>query len=167
MKLRKSALTGHTRRGERIRLFFKECRVNRRLIFTLVVLFSVDQYALLFAQDEGHSGNSAVTHDRTNTHSIIGILLDPSGAAIAKAQVTLLGTDAQAITRTTSSMVGAFRLHNVAPGRYTLELHAEGFRDTRIDTTVTLSSRSSPIRIVMPISVQTGNITVVTGAACN
>ncbi len=95
-------------------------------------------------------------------HSVSGVLLDPSGAAIAKAQVTLVGDKAEILAQTSTDAVGAFRLDNIASGKYTLEFHAEGFRDVRVATAVT-TKRFSPIRIVMPISVETESVTVATG----
>lgn len=100
--------------------------------------------------------------DRTAAHPISGVLLDPSGAAIAKAQVTLLGNKSELLAQTTSDDVGAFHFDNVAPGRYTMECSAEGFRDTRTAVTVT-GKRITPLRIVMPISVETQTVTVATG----
>ena len=95
-------------------------------------------------------------------HSITGIVLDPSGAAIARAQVTLLGDNAKVLAQALTDAVGAFRLDNIALGRYTLEFHAEGFRDARISTAIT-AKRFTPIRVVMPISVETESVTVATG----
>src|ERR1700724_4649405 len=64
---------------------------------------------------------AASADDRAAAHSMSGVLLDPSGAAIAKAQVTLLGNKGELLTETTSDDVGAFHFDNVAPGRYTME----------------------------------------------
>jgi hypothetical protein len=100
--------------------------------------------------------------DRMAAHSISGILLDPSGAAIAKAQITLLGNKSELLAQTTSDAVGAFHFDNIAPGKYTLECSADGFRDTRIAATVA-GKRFTPLRIVMPISVETQTVTVATG----
>lgn len=105
---------------------------------------------------------SRATEERAATYSITGVLLDPSGAAIPKAQITLLGTGVEVLSRTTTDGVGAFRLDNIAPGKYTLESHAVGFRDARIAAVVT-RKRFSPIRMVMQISVATENVTVATG----
>lgn len=90
-----------------------------------------------------------------------GVLLDPSGAAIPKAQVTLTSINGEILRRTATDAQGAFRLDNLAPGKYSLKFHADGFRDTRIETTV--SAKHLPLRVVMPISVETETLTVATG----
>ncbi len=115
-------------------------------------------------QTPDHAPNSGfgVADDRAPAHSISGVLLDPSGAAIAQAQVCLIGNKGEILAQTATDSVGSFRLDNIAPGKYTLELQAEGFRDTRITATVT-GKRLSPIRVLMPISVETESVTVATG----
>ncbi len=99
--------------------------------------------------------------ERAPIRSLSGVVLDPSGAAIADAQVDLLGDKSQVIVRTSTDAVGAFRLDNIGPGKYTLEFHADGFRDTRVETAVS-AKRSPAVRVVMPISVETESVTVAT-----
>jgi hypothetical protein len=138
--------------------------LNRRLLISFALL-GVLCPLVIRAQQADPSPPTTATEERATANSITGILLDPSGAAIPKAQVTLLGTGTEAAHTTvqaTTDDVGAFRFDNVAPGKYTLQFHAEGFRDAHIATAVT-HKRFSPIRMVMQISVETENVTVATG----
>ena len=138
--------------------------MNRRLLISFALL-GVLCPLVIRAQQADPSPPTTATEERATANSITGILLDPSGAAIPKAQVTLLGTGTEAAHTTvqaTTDDVGAFRFDNVAPGKYTLQFHAEGFRDVHIATAVT-HKRFSPIRMVMQISVETENVTVATG----
>ena len=105
---------------------------------------------------------AATAEDRGSAHSVSGVLLDPSGAAIPKAQVTLLGAKGEILSRIATDAVGAFHFDNISPGKFTLEFHADGFRNTRISTLVS-AKRFVPLRVVMPISVESENITVATG----
>jgi hypothetical protein len=58
--------------------------------------------------------------------SIQGTVLDPSGALIPQAQVTI--TNANGFSRTlTSDSIGAFALPNFAAGSYTVSINAIGF----------------------------------------
>src|SRR6202140_1671760 len=136
-------------------IFFLNHRQSRLLLVTLGMALSLSVRAQV--TDGAASGD-----DRAAVHSISGILLDPSGAAIANAQVTLLGNKGEVLVQTTADDVGAFHFDNVAPGRYTMECSAEGFRDTRTAVTVA-GKRITPIRIVMQISVETQTVTVATG----
>jgi len=115
------------------------------------------------AQEAGPAATPARPADeRAPVSSITGVVLDPSGAAITNGDVTLVGAEAKVLARTTTDKVGAFRIDNIAPGKYTLEFHAEGFRDAHLAATVT-NKRFSPLRVVLQISVETENITVATG----
>jgi Carboxypeptidase regulatory-like domain len=138
--------------------------LNCRQLWILVALLSTVRFNLATAQTPAHApdSGSAIADDRAPTHSMSGVLLDPSGAAIAQAQLSLIGNKGEVIAQTTTDAVGYFRLDGIAPGKYILEFHAEGFRDTRIAATVT-GKRLSPLRIVMPISVETESVTVATG----
>jgi len=137
--------------------------LNRRLPYLLVVLLGFAQPSIVRAQGpDDHAEPGLPTEERAARHSITGVVLDPSGAAIAQAQVLLLGTGPEAVATTTTDAVGAFRLDDVAPGKYALNFHAEGFRDARISAVVS-AKRFAPMRVVLQILVQTENVTVATG----
>jgi hypothetical protein len=135
--------------------------LNRRL-FIFFVLLGVVWPLPGRGQDTSTSGRSS--DEGSGLRSITGVVLDPSGAAIALAHVSLLGEVAAgtALAQTTTDSVGAFRIDSVAPGKYTLEFLAEGFRGVRLATTVT-NKRLSPMRVVLQISAQTETVTVATG----
>jgi hypothetical protein len=138
--------------------------LNYRPLWMLVALVGVALPIAVLAQTPDHAPNSVSTSadDRASARSINGVLLDPSGAAIAQAQVTLIGNNGEVLGRAMTDAVGFFHLDSIAPGKYTLEFHAEGFRDTRVAAAVT-GKRFSPLRIVMAISVETETVTVATG----
>ncbi len=96
------------------------------------------------------------------SRGISGTLLDPSGAAIAKAQVSLLAADDKPRAQATTNNSGGFRFDSIAHGKYTLDIQAEGFRETRIQVSLT-SQRPAPIRVTMQIAVPNESITVSTG----
>jgi len=136
--------------------------LNRRLLYILVALLGLAASSVLQAQGPDPSANTRMAvDDRAGTRSITGVLLDPSGAAIAKAQV-MLGTGTEAVAQTQTDAVGAFHFDNLTPGKYTIDFHAEGFRDARLPVAVTIK-RFSPLRVVLQILVQTENVTVATG----
>jgi hypothetical protein len=94
--------------------------------------------------------------------AITGTLLDPSGAAIAKAHVSLLTPDDKPVAEATTDNSGSFRFEHIASGKYALALHAEGFRDARVNVNLT-AGRLSPIRVTMQIAVLSESVTVATG----
>src|SRR5579864_299000 len=101
-------------------------------------------------------GESAITR------SVSGVVLDPSGASIAGARVALRTTEPNTALETQTDATGAFRFENVRTGKYQLEVQADGFRTTQVQATI--SARRTPaFRVVLPILVQTENVTVATG----
>jgi hypothetical protein len=75
------------------------------------------------------------THLLAQSATVSGQVLDPSGAAIKGATVTLLRPSTKVKTSTTSDASGIFSLPPVAPGHYELTITAEGFepwKDTGI-----------------------------------
>jgi hypothetical protein len=91
-----------------------------------------------------------------------GTLLDPSGAAIAGAQVSLKNSDDTMVAQTTTDSSGTFRFDHVAPGNYRVEFRAEGFRDTRASVNLS-GKRQAPMRVTMQIAVLSETVTVATG----
>ena len=114
---------------------------------------------LLLAQEESSSPRPGA-----GTYSLIGVVLDPSGAAISKTQVSLRARNSQVISQTSTDQSGSFRFDNLAPEKYTLEFHADGFRDTSLAAEIT-PRRSPSIRAVLPINVQAETVTVATGVS--
>jgi hypothetical protein len=136
--------------------------LNRYFSWTLVVLIGLASSAVLKGQNsDGVSPGSE--NQQPAAHPLIGTVFDPTGAAIAQAQVTLLDSQDTHVTQATTDAVGRFRFPNIAQGKYSLAVHAEGFRDFRV--AVTISSKRSPaLRVTMQILVQTENVVVATGS---
>lgn len=137
--------------------------MKRFSILHFVLLVSLLGPVMGWAQGPASASSSTAAEAQgTSTQSISGTVFDPSGAAIANARVRVLGAGNEAITETTTSAVGGFHFENLPPGRYTLDCHAEGFRDLQLAATVG-AKRSMPFRVVMQILVQTENVVVATG----
>jgi len=60
---------------------------------------------------------------------VSGVVTDPTGAAIAGAQVTMTETDKRASRSTTTDPSGYYVLPNLPVGPYVLEIKANGFKD--------------------------------------
>jgi hypothetical protein len=81
------------------------------------------------------------------------MVLDPSGAAIAGADVILLSGDGKELSRITSDQDGSFQFEKLAAGTYKIQAQAAGFRDTIVE--LKRGSRAtSPLRVVLPIAEQ-------------
>jgi len=99
---------------------------------------------------------------KAGAQSLSGTVLDPSGAAIAGAEVILLSGDGQELFRINSDKDGSFRFEKLPAGTYTIEAQAPGFRDTIVE--LKLSSRPrAPVRVVLPIAIR-NEVVNVTGS---
>uniref|UniRef100_E6QHS3 TonB-dependent transporter Oar-like beta-barrel domain-containing protein n=1 Tax=mine drainage metagenome TaxID=410659 RepID=E6QHS3_9ZZZZ len=67
---------------------------------------------------------------------IAGNVTDPSGAAIANAQVTALNAGTGAVYQATANSNGQYRVSQLSPGAYTVSVTAPGFEKTTITVTV-------------------------------
>ncbi|HEY6337585.1 MAG TPA: carboxypeptidase-like regulatory domain-containing protein, partial [Candidatus Sulfotelmatobacter sp.] len=138
--------------------------MTHRLAYLLLAFLALAPPLSAHAQRTDHAAanSSSGGDERAPSHALAGVLLDPSGAVIAQAQVMLLGNGAEALATTTTDSVGAFHFDNLAPGKYALTFHAEGFRDMHIAAVVS-AKRFTPLRVVLPILAVTENVTVATG----
>jgi len=80
------------------------------------------------------------------------------------AQVLLLNADSKEIAHASTDKTGSFHFENLSPATYTLQFHAEGFRDLTLKAVVSEKSQS-PLRVTLPIAVNTENVTVATSDA--
>jgi hypothetical protein len=99
----------------------------------------------------------------SSSRAISGTLLDPTGAAIVNAQVSLLGSGDKALAQVTTDKSGSFRFDHLDTGNYILDFQAEGFRPTRVNLNLTAAKRQTPIRVTMQIAVLNQSVTVATG----
>src|ERR1700730_13582096 len=136
--------------------------------WTLVAAVSFFSAAMLFAQVLDHPAlplAATPSEDAPPTvpaSSLAGTVLDPSGAAIAQAQVSLLAAGDKTVAQTTTDSTGFFHFDNLAPGNYILGFHAEGFLDAVVHLTLA-ARRQSPLRATLQIAVPSETVTVATG----
>ncbi|MBM3738236.1 MAG: TonB-dependent receptor [Acidobacteria bacterium] len=70
----------------------------------------------------------AVLLAQSERGSITGLVTDPSGAAIASAEVVAIHRDTNTAARTTASTGGEYQAANLLPGVYRIEISSGGFK---------------------------------------
>src|SRR5882672_7989436 len=60
--------------------------------------------------------------------NITGIVTDPSGAAIASAELLVVNRDTNAATRLITNSAGEYNAPSLQPGSYRIEITAPGFK---------------------------------------
>jgi Carboxypeptidase regulatory-like domain len=89
---------------------FRHLSVRAGLLFVLVSLLG------------------APARSQSNRGSISGTVLDSSGAGVANAEITATEQATGTVTTTKSGNLGDYRFPQLAPGNYTLEVTAKGFK---------------------------------------
>jgi outer membrane receptor protein involved in Fe transport len=103
--------------------------LSSRSRFCLVCLSAVLVSLLLF--------NPGSVLAQQSSASINGTVTDPSGAAVADAQITLANTETGVSRSTVSNSTGSYVFVDVNPGRYSIKVTKEGFATlTQPDFTV-------------------------------
>src|SRR6267143_130291 len=92
-----------------------------------------------------------------NAGTIEGVVVDPSVASVAKAAVTLSSRVSGYKQSATSASDGSFKLLNIPPNSYRLEVKASGFSDFSQDVTI---RNSLPVAIKAPLTVAGASTTV-------
>src|SRR5258708_39425582 len=70
---------------------------------------------------------SVGSRSTVNVGPLAGTVVDPSGAVVAKAEVTLRNAVSGYMQSTVSAADGSFRFTNIPPNPYRLEVKAAGF----------------------------------------
>ncbi len=74
--------------------------------------------------------NQALSQNITGT--IVGRITDPSGAVVAGADVRAIHAATDVVDSTASDDTGFYRIPNLLPGEYFVEVEASGFQTTRV-----------------------------------
>jgi Carboxypeptidase regulatory-like domain len=90
-------------------------------------------------------GLAAVAYSQTtiSTGSIVGTVMDPSGAVVSGAKVSIVSRGTGRTIATTSNSTGAFNSGALVPDNYSVRVEAAGFRTAEIPVTVQVNSTST------------------------
>jgi len=97
-----------------------------------------------------------------NAGTIEGVVLDPSGAAVARAVVSIHNPLSDYRQSTTTASDGSFRLVNIPPNQYHLEVRASGFAVFSQDVTI---RNSLPVQIKAALEIAGAETSVTVEAA--
>jgi hypothetical protein len=103
---------------------------------------------------------SAMSFGQVSDGNLTGVILDPSGAAVANATVGAenLATGWKASASTDS--IGSYRFSSLAVGSYTLTAAAPGFQTTALSAISVELSKTTTANVTLTIGQQTDTITV-------
>lgn len=102
-------------------------------------------------------GTPAAAQSLGNAGTIQGKVTDPSGAAVPDATITALNPVTGYQQAATSDTSGAFRLTNLPPNVYHLQVHASGFAPYVADVTI---RNSVPVKLTAALHLSSAETTV-------
>ena len=101
---------------------------------------------------------------QTATGDILGTVLDPSGANVVDARVTIKNLDTNAVKETTTGILGTFRFPLLAVGSYEVTVEKSGFARFVQGPIVLGLNQAADLKVSLSVAGTTETITITTGA---
>ncbi|HTU32316.1 MAG TPA: carboxypeptidase regulatory-like domain-containing protein [Candidatus Acidoferrum sp.] len=95
--------------------------------------------------------------------NIEGVVMDPTGAAVAGASLQLRNLDTGVAQSMTASSSGNYSFNNLPPGNYVLSVSAKGFQTTDLHVTVS-TAQLQGINVTLPVGAVSESTTVTSEA---
>ena len=109
---------------------------------------------------------SASVFAQNVSSSILGTVVDPAGAVVASAQVTITNEGTSAVKTATTDSTGLFRVTNIFAGNYTVAVQAKGFKGLTVKEVVVGSSDTRDLgKLSMEIGAVSDSISVTSEVA--
>jgi hypothetical protein len=107
----------------------------------------------------------AFAHAQLSSAAVNGVVLDPSGAAIPGAKVTLRSVDNGGIRDTLTNQSGNYVFVSVEPGNYTIEVTRQGFNTATQNTVTLYVSQTATFNFNLAVGTEVQRVTVSAAAA--
>lgn len=109
---------------------------------------------------------SASLLSQTVTSSILGTVVDPTGATVGSAEVQVTNQSTSAVNRTTTDSAGLFRVVNILPGNYSVSVQAKGFKNLSVKDIVVDESQAHDLgKLQLALGEVTESVSVTAEAA--
>jgi hypothetical protein len=109
--------------------------------------------------------SASVAGAQTVAGQISGLITDPSGAAVAQANVTVVDIDRNVTFRSTSNDAGFYLVSPLPPGRYNLRAEKAGFRAYVAEGIPIATQQKAGINISLLVGAVSESVTVSDGGA--
>ncbi len=133
--------------GRRFRL--KSNTLSKFLMIPYVALLAVALVLLASPSARAQGGNVAIT----------GTVMDPSGAVVSGAKVTVTQTNTSTVRTGTTNSLGAFNFTSLPPTTYTVSVQAQGFKQWN-QTVVMLADQIRSMDVHLEVGAATQQVTV-------
>lgn len=99
-----------------------------------------------------------------NTGTVLGTVMDPTGAVIPNAKVQLKDLATETVRSTTTNAAGQYTFTTVLPGLYSLTITTEGFRQAVVSSVTAEVAKSSLVNVTMELGAVAETVEVAAGA---
>ena len=96
--------------------------------------------------------------------TILGRIIDPSGAVVAGVSIQAVNVDTKITLRTTSNEAGNYQIPFVVPGNYRIEVSQPGFRTLQRDGIRVLTGTQVTVDLQLELGAASDSVTVVDSA---
>jgi hypothetical protein len=97
---------------------------------------------------------------QTVTGTVLGNILDASGAAVPNAQITVTNQDTGVIRTAASTADGNYNVPSLAPGKYSVEARAQGFTPAQVKDVVVNVGSNARVDLNLQVGQVTQQVTV-------
>ncbi len=97
---------------------------------------------------------------QTVTGTILGSILDSSGSAVPNATVTVTNQDTGVVRTADSSSEGLYTVPSLLAGKYTVEVHAQGFAPVEVKNVVVNVDSNARADVTLQVGATTQTVTV-------
>jgi hypothetical protein len=98
------------------------------------------------------------------TSAIVGTILDPSGAGIGGATVTIVSIDEGSKRTTRTDEAGRFNFPQLKPGAYSVKAEAQGFESQMNNSVVSGLGQTQTVNLTLGLAAAKGEVTIHAGA---
>ena len=102
----------------------------------------------------------AYAYAQDSRGSIVGQITDPTGAAVAKAAITVTSTDTGAVMHVTSTSDGFYTAPSLMPGGYNVNVNAPGFKNFERTDIKVETQQNVTINVQLEVGAATEQVTV-------
>src|ERR1700736_4813793 len=95
-----------------------------------------------------------------STASLNGVVRDPSGAVVAKANISLRAVDTGVVHATVSNNSGEYVFTSLTPGKYTVDASASGFGTQKVSEFLLAVGQTGTIDFALTVGSETSVVTV-------
>ncbi len=125
----------------------------------LILMFGLLAFIAGFLLPRGTQAQTAASS------TVVGTVIDPSGAAVPGATVKLTNVATTASLTATANGSGEYTFPTVTPGTYTVEVSKEGFKNSSVQNLVVDIAKSYTVNVTLQVGQVSQSVTVEAGAS--